>query len=486
MRKTALFLLSLLLLICSFSLPAAAAKSSPGIATATAAATSAPGGGSRVATVQEGTKLNIYSAKTVNRTVYYQIYRSGKYCWIKAGCVYLTDSAAPRAADRIGQGTATAAAAVYELPATSSKTVGKIPAGKVRNLYAQSGNWYQIYTGGRYAWVRCDGFVYTRSVQRGRLGRITTKAGLQGYFGPGTDYEKSAVIPAKATVNYYRKDGEWLLVYRGGCYFWINEKVTSEPVSKNGYRNGDQIGLDLSWAYAGYSAIHSGQAVMYLAKENRKDIIIAVNAGHGTRGGESKQTWCHPDHSPKLITGSTAAGALKARAVTNGMTFRDGTSEDAAALRMAQILKDLLLARGYDVLMLRDGTDVQLDNVARTVIANNTADCHIALHWDTDGMSYDKGCFYVSVPAGLKSMAPVSSHWRQHEALGAALVDGLRQEGCRIFSNGKMEIDLTQTSYSTIPSVDIELGNTCSRHDDATLRKQAEGLVRGIEQYYGK
>ncbi len=47
-----------------------------------------------------------------------------------------------------------------------------------------------------------------------------------------------------------------------------------------------------------------------------------------------------------------------------------------------------------------------------------------------------------------------------------------------------MEIDLTQTSYSTIPSVDIELGNTYSRHDDATLRKQAEGLANGIDAYF--
>lgn len=29
--------------------------------------------------------------------------------------------------------------------------------------------------------------------------------------------------------------------------------------------------------------------------------------------------------------------------------------------------------------MIRDGSDVQLDNVARTVMANNKADCHIAL-----------------------------------------------------------------------------------------------------------
>lgn len=49
-----------------------------------------------------------------------------------------------------------------------------------------------------------------------------------------------------------------------------------------------------------------------------------------------------------------------------------------------------------------------------------------------------------------------------------------------------MSIDLTQTSYSTIPSVDMELGNACSNHSDETLNIQAEGLLRGINAYYGR
>lgn len=84
------------------------------------------------------------------------------------------------------------------------------------------------------------------------------------------------------------------------------------------------------------------------------------------------------------------------------MTFNDGATESSVTLRMAEILRDKLLAAGYDVLMVRDGSDVQLDNVARTVICNNVADCHISLHWDGDGLSYDKGCFYISVPDGIK------------------------------------------------------------------------------------
>ena len=252
------------------------------------------------------------------------------------------------------------------------------------------------------------------------------------------------------------------------------------------YEDGGQITLDPSWTYADHSKINSGAAVLYKAAENRKEIVVGVNAGHGTSGGTKVKTLCHPDGSAKVTGGTTAAGATEAVAVSSGMTFNDGTLESSVTLRMAQILKEKLLAAGYDVLMLRDGDDVQLDNVARTVICNNAADCHIALHWDGDGLNYDKGCFYISVPDGLKSMEPVASHWSEHNALGSALVEGLRAQGAKINGGGSMSIDLTQTSYSTIPSVDMELGNACSDHSDSVLDLLGNGLVQGVNSYFGQ
>ena len=187
-----------------------------------------------------------------------------------------------------------------------------------------------------------------------------------------------------------------------------------------------------------------------------------------------------------MTGGTTGAGATKAVAVSGGMTFADGTAESTVTLRMAQIFRNKLLAAGYDVLMIRDGSDVQLDNVARTVMANNKADCHIALHWDST--KTDKGAFYMSVPnnAAYRAMEPVASHWESHNKLGSALVGGLKQNGVKIFSSGSMEMDLTQTSYSTVPSIDIELGDGKSAHDDATLGKLADGLVVGVNSYFGQ
>lgn len=248
-----------------------------------------------------------------------------------------------------------------------------------------------------------------------------------------------------------------------------------------------QIVLDPSWQYAGFSKIHSGAALLYRSEaENRKGKTICVNAGHGTQGGSSVKTLCHPDGSPKVTGGTTGAGATQAAAVSGGMTFLDGTPEYKVTAALARLLKEQLLAGGYDVLMIREGDDVQLDNVARTVIANNASDCHISLHWDST--SSDKGAFYMSVPSNesYRNMEPVKSHWQQHNALGECLVAGLRGAGVKIFSSGSMEMDLTQTSFSTVTSIDIELGDKASGHSDAELAVLAKGLAAGVDQFFGE
>ena len=63
-------------------------------------------------------------------------------------------------------------------------------------------------------------------------------------------------------------------------------------------------------------------------------------------------------------------------------------------------------------LMVREGEDAQIDNIGRTVYANNCADYHIALHYDST--SSNKGAFYIGVPdnQSYKNMYPVSKNWK--------------------------------------------------------------------------
>ncbi|MDD3251873.1 MAG: N-acetylmuramoyl-L-alanine amidase [Lachnospiraceae bacterium] len=287
------------------------------------------------------------------------------------------------------------------------------------------------------------------------------------------------------------------VVYNGQvCYVSSQYLTTTKPqvqettaaAHTDEIRSGSsEVGLNADWKYAGFSKINSGKAVLYRSESaNRKGKVVCVNAGHGTSGGGSVKTQCHPDGTPKVTGGTTGAGATSAVAVSGGMQFADGTGEAKVTLALAKVLKDKLIARGYDVLMIRESDDVQLDNIARTVLANNLADCHIALHWDST--TSNKGAFYMSVPnvSSYRSMEPVASHWQEHHALGDSLIAGLKGTGVKIFSNGKMEMDLTQTSYSTVPSVDIELGDKVSDHSAATLDTLGNGLADGVEQFFGK
>ena len=261
---------------------------------------------------------------------------------------------------------------------------------------------------------------------------------------------------------------------------------TKENSSEEEQSMEEVIEWDSNWKYAGFSKIHTGQAMLYRTSTDvKKGKIICINAGHGTSGGNQVYTLCHPDGSPKVTGGSTGEGKTQATAVAGGTTMNDGTRESVVTLKLALTVKDVLLESGYDVLMIRETEDVQLDNIARTVIANQYADCHIALHYDSS--QSDKGLFYISVPdiSSYRSMEPVASHWQEHHQLGDAIIDGMEQQGVKIFGDGTLALDLTQTSYSTIPSVDLEVGDRASDYSSVTLTRLAEGIAAGLDQLYG-
>lgn len=262
------------------------------------------------------------------------------------------------------------------------------------------------------------------------------------------------------------------------------EPLNAETEHRANPTNGENVTLNPNWEYANFSKINSGAAVFYAATENRKGITVGVNAGHGTNGGGSVKTYCHPDMTPKVTGGTTAAGSIEATAVSGGMSFNNGEKEAAVNLKLARFLRDELLRRGYDVLMIRDGDDVQLDNVARTVICNNMAACHIAIHFDGDSTGSDKGCFFISVPDGIKSMAPVDRTWQMSEELGSRIVTALSNHGHKLHNGGSMDIDLTQTSFSSIPSVDVEYGNQCTDTSDTNLMDLAGATADGIDEFF--
>ena len=255
-------------------------------------------------------------------------------------------------------------------------------------------------------------------------------------------------------------------------------------ISKYSVDNPTQnIYLDDTWTFADFSEIHSGCVVLYKAVKNPKNLVVAVNAGHGTTGGSTKYTYSHPDKSPVIVGGTNEQNQIKSVAVSNGIELLCGLSEAQVNYRVAVVLRKYLLEAGYDVLMLRDGDDVQLDNVARTVISNNVADIHISIHFNSDSFDYDKGCFCCSPPKELRSLGNVNLHYNDSERLSDCILTGLKDQNVQIYKYEKILMDLTQTAYSFIPTVDVELGNQCTRPTTAKIEQYARGLLEGIQKF---
>lgn len=250
----------------------------------------------------------------------------------------------------------------------------------------------------------------------------------------------------------------------------------------------EKVYIDFSTPYATYSIINDGYATLYKVNRNVanfKNKTVAVNAGHGTKGGEKIKTFSHPDFSPKLTGGTNAEGSILSSAVSAGMTFENGMTEANANLVVAYALKDKLLDSGYSVLMIRENDDCRLDNIARTVIANANADAHIAIHFDsTDN---DKGIFYIAPYNDERylGMEPLKSNVQNIRKLGNSIIEAFREMGEKIWKDkGTLQGDLTQLSFSTNASVDIELGD---KKTELTFEKAeifAEGLKKGVDKFF--
>ena len=251
----------------------------------------------------------------------------------------------------------------------------------------------------------------------------------------------------------------------------------------------EEVRYDVFAPYATYSVIWDGTAKLYKLDKNDPKYngkIVTVNAGHGTKNGSKFKTFSHPDFTPKVSGGTTAEGSILSTAVSDGTTLNSGMSEATANLKVAMALKNRLLSNGYSVLMIREDNDCRFDNVARTVIANENSDAHIAIHFDSTNTG--EGIYFITPynHADYLNMEPLKSNANNIRELGKCLIEAFRELGEKIWKDkGTLQGDLTQISYSTIPSVDIELGDKKTELTDEQIDNFAEGIKDGLNRFFG-
>lgn len=301
-----------------------------------------------------------------------------------------------------------------------------------------------------------------------------------GSFYPDKNYsvQTDAYSVNINTLDATRRNGlSWLENLTDIKYLQSTEtsKISEKPV---------KIPLNKNSKFAEFSKINSGNALLYKSKVNRKKIAVAINAGHGTQGGQDEKTYSHPDKSPKTTAGTNAKGAVYSLAISDGTVLKTGENEADLNLKVARLVKKELLKRGFDVLMLRDSKDTQLDNIARTVLSNENAKIHVSIHFDANSKETEKGVFWCSIPESLKKFENVKAHSKESERLAKNLLESAKKRGFSLFNGGKLDTDLTQTCYSLIPTVDVEIGDQASPTDSKSLENRALFIADGIENYF--
>lgn len=211
-------------------------------------------------------------------------------------------------------------------------------------------------------------------------------------------------------------------------------------------------------------------------KIKEKKIKIAVDAGHQKEQMTREEPIGPGAAETKPMVSSGTEGTVTKKA------------EYEVNLEVALKLKKLLIARGYDVYMIRETNNVSLSNKERSLMANESgSDLFIRIHCNSAESSSAYGALTMC-PSEMnpycRSIASKSIRLAKDVGSGLCSKTGAKNRGV-------VETDqMTGINWSKIPVTIVEMGFMSNPEEDQKLcdsryqARLAEGIADGIDRYY--
>lgn len=208
----------------------------------------------------------------------------------------------------------------------------------------------------------------------------------------------------------------------------------------------------------------------------QKRRIICIDAGH-QKEGISEQEPNGPGSSE-----------MKAKLATGTQGVVTGVPEHVVNLQVAMLLKSELLARGYEVVMIRETDDCPKSNAERAQIANESgAELFIRIHANGSDDSTVHGVVTFAPSTGNKYVAGIAE---QCNRLSQLVTDHIA-ERTKAKNLGVQQTDtMTGINWCKIPVTIVEMGFMTNPEEDRNLsdssyqKRIVRGIADGIDAYY--
>ena len=210
-------------------------------------------------------------------------------------------------------------------------------------------------------------------------------------------------------------------------------------------------------------------------KEEASRFLIAIDPGHQGQGNFEQE----PIGPGASETKNKVAGG------TTGVST--GVREFELTLDIGLQLRDALLEKGYEVLMIRETHDVNISNAVRAQMANEAnADVFVRLHANGSESSSATGVITMCQTASNPYNGDLYSKSRElSEKILEAYVEetGLANRGIQETNT------MSGINWCNVPVTILEMGFMTNPHEDELMqdedfqKKMVSGIVKGIEAY---